>query len=170
MGQAILPAAAFQAALSGPAQRRLKAGGRQDCLPHCILSVVKFSWTALLAIQLAAAQSLDFEFYRTRVEPIFLKKRPERTRCVVCHSSGRRAFNLQPLAAGSAKWTAEQTRLNFENASKLVVPGNPGASPLLIHPLARDAGGDRFHSGGRQFRSKDDPDWKIIEEWVRKAR
>ena len=40
VGQAILPAAAFQAALSkharvfAPAQRRLKAGGTQDWLPH----------------------------------------------------------------------------------------------------------------------------------------
>jgi hypothetical protein len=40
VGQAILPAAAFQAALSGdeevfaPGERRLKAGGSQDWLPH----------------------------------------------------------------------------------------------------------------------------------------
>jgi hypothetical protein len=40
VGQAILPAAAFQAALSSDArvialcQRRLKAGGSQDWLPH----------------------------------------------------------------------------------------------------------------------------------------
>jgi hypothetical protein len=37
VGQAILPAAAFQAAFSGHAQvfaSRLKAGGSQDWLPH----------------------------------------------------------------------------------------------------------------------------------------
>jgi len=38
VGQAILPAAAFKAAPSGqiimPIQRRLKAGGSQDWLPH----------------------------------------------------------------------------------------------------------------------------------------
>jgi hypothetical protein len=40
VGQAILPAAAFQAAFSGLAtfsiteKRRLKAGGSQDWLPH----------------------------------------------------------------------------------------------------------------------------------------
>jgi hypothetical protein len=123
-----------------------------------------------LAASWAAAQSLDFEFYRTRVEPIFLKKRPELTRCVVCHATGRRAFNLQPLAAGANSWTPAQSRQNFENVSKLVIPGKPEGSVLLIHPLAGDAGGDRFHSGGRQFRTKDDPDWKTIAEWVRKAR
>ncbi len=131
-------------------------------------------WAYVVAFQLAstcaAAQSLDFEFYRTRVEPIFLKKRPTHARCVVCHVNPVRAFRLQPLAAGSSTWTPEQSRQNFDNASNLVKPGDPAASPLLIHPLAHDAGGDPFHSGGRQFKSQDDPDWKILAEWVRRAR
>jgi hypothetical protein len=125
---------------------------------------------AMLMGSVLAAQTLDFEFYRTRVEPIFAKKRPERARCVVCHATGRRAFNLQPLSPGAKAWTVEQSRLNFENVSKLVVPGKPESSPFLLHPLAASAGGDRFHSGGRQFRSKDDPDWKTIAEWVSKAK
>jgi hypothetical protein len=120
-------------------------------------------------IAFAGAQSLDFEFYRTRVEPIFAKKRPEHARCVVCHTNPARAFRLEPLPAGGA-WTAEQSRKNFETVSHLVVPGKPESSLLLRQPLAGDAGGERFHSGGRQFRSKDDPDWKTIAEWVRKAK
>jgi hypothetical protein len=39
-------------------------------------------------------------------------------------------------------------------------------SVLLLHPLAKDAGGHEFHSGGRQFASKDDPDWKTLSNWV----
>ena len=35
-----------------------------------------------------------------------------------------------------------------------------------MHPLAHEAGGDEFHSGGRQFLSKDDPDWKAMAAWV----
>lgn len=125
---------------------------------------------ALFAMAAAAgAQSLDFEYYRTRVEPIFLKKRPGHARCVACHTNPVRAFRLQPLPAGGA-WTVEESRRNFENASQLVIAAKPEASPLLLHPLAGDAGGDRFHSGGRQFRSKDDADWKAIAEWVRKAK
>ena len=123
-----------------------------------------------LAAACVAAQSLDFDFYRTRVEPIFLKKRPGHTRCIVCHSGGRRAFSLQVLSPGNTTWTEEQSRRNFESVSRLVVPGNPASSVLLIHPLAGDAGGDRFHSGGRQFRSQDDPEWKILAEWVRQAK
>lgn len=119
---------------------------------------------------LAMAQSFDFAFYKDRVEPIFLKKRPGHARCVVCHAGGRRAFNLQPLAAGATSWTPEQSKQNFENAKNLAMAGNVTASPLLIHPLAATAGGDQFHSGGRQFRSKDDPDWKILAEWVTRAK
>jgi hypothetical protein len=124
----------------------------------------------LMAAPLVAAQSLDFDYYRSRVEPIFAKKRPEHARCVVCHMGNRRPFNLQPLAPGATTWTPEQSRRNFETVSNLIVPGKPESSPFLLHPLAGAAGGDPFHSGGRQFRSKDDPDWKVIAEWVRQAK
>ncbi len=67
-------------------------------------------------------------------------------------------------------WTEEQSRRNFENVSRLVVPGDPGASKLLLHPLSPDAGGDYFHSGGRQFASKQDAEWKTIADWVSAAK
>lgn len=116
---------------------------------------------------LALAQSLDFDVYRARVEPIFLKKRSGHARCVVCHEANNSAFRLQPLAAGATTWTEEQSRRNFENVARLVAPGDPTASRLLIHPLSPDAGGDKFHGGGRQFGSRDDDDWKILADWVR---
>jgi hypothetical protein len=119
------------------------------------------------AVPLAWAQSLDFEAYRTRVEPIFLKKRPGHARCVACHSASNNGFRLQPLERGATGWTEEQSRRNFESVSRLVKQGDPAASPLLKHPLAHDAGGDIFHSGGRQFTSEDDPDWKAMADWIR---
>jgi YVTN family beta-propeller protein len=73
------------------------------------------------------------------------------------------------LPPGAAVWTDEQSRMNFQSAIHLVVPGNPGLSPLLLHPLAPEAGGDAFHSGGRQFASQNDPDWLALSEWVRGA-
>ena len=114
---------------------------------------------------LATAQSLDYETYKRTVEPIFAKKRPGHARCVACHSASNNAFRLQPLAEGGT-WTEEQSRRNFESVSKLVNAANPQASKLLIHPLAHEAGGDEFHSGGRQFLSRDDPDWKAIAAWI----
>lgn len=126
----------------------------------------------LLPVLAAAvsAQSLDFEVYRAKVEPIFAKKRPNHARCVVCHSANNSAFRLEPLPPGATEWTDEQSRKNFSYVSKLVVPGNPGASRLLRQPLAHEAGGEEFHSGGRQFTSKDDPDWKTISDWVAAAK
>ena len=37
-------------------------------------------------------------------------------------------------------------------------------------PLAQEAGGQEFHSGGRQFATKDDPAWKTMADWVRAAK
>jgi hypothetical protein len=125
---------------------------------------------AALLAGLVAAESLSFEVYRMKVEPIFLKRRPGHARCVVCHEANNSAFRLQQLAEGSVSWTEEQSRKNFESVSHLVSPGNPTASRLLIHPLAPDAGGDKFHGGGRQFTSQEDPDWVAIAEWVRQAK
>ncbi len=114
-----------------------------------------------------APQSLDFEFYKTRVEPIFLKKRPGHARCYVCHSV-RSPLRLQKLTPGATSWTEEQSRRNFEAISQRVTPGDPLNSRLLMHPLSPLAGGDPYHhQGGRQFESQDDPDWIIMAEWVR---
>ena len=113
-----------------------------------------------------AGSSLDFEFFKTRVQPIFLAKRPGHARCVVCHSVGT-PFRLQPLSPGAATWNEEQSRRNFEAAQREVVPGKPLSSPLLLHPLAPEAGGDIFHSGGKHWDSQDNAEWRAMAEWVR---
>jgi hypothetical protein len=115
----------------------------------------------------AAAQSLDYATYKAKVEPIFLKKREGHARCVVCHANAGNAFRLQALDPGAIAWTEEQSRKNFEAVSRLVNSANLLSSPLLKHPLAGTAGGDDFHSGGRQFQSQNDPDWKAIADWAR---
>ncbi|HEX5227611.1 MAG TPA: hypothetical protein VFW44_07865 [Bryobacteraceae bacterium] len=120
---------------------------------------------ATLFASFAAAQALDFETYKTTVEPIFVKKRAGHARCVACHSASNNRFKLQPLAEG-ATWTDDQSRMNYESVKKLVNTKDPKASPLLMHPLAKEGGGDEFHSGGRQFMSMDDPDWKAMAAWV----
>jgi len=113
---------------------------------------------------------LDFQVYRTRVEPIFLKQRGEHARCYACHSQNESSFHLQRLAPGQTTWTEDQSRLNFKSVSQLVTPGDTNDSKLLLHPLAPEGGGDSFHSGGRQFESQNDPDWKTIADWVRMAK
>jgi hypothetical protein len=125
---------------------------------------------ATFAAGTVAAQSLDYATYKAKVEPIFLKKREGHARCVVCHANAGNAFRLQPLAPGATSWTEEQSKQNFEAVSKLVSKTNLMNSPLLKHPLAGTAGGDDFHSGGRQFQSQSDPDWKAIADWARAAK
>lgn len=90
-----------------------------------------------------------FEFFKTRVEPIFIKKRGDHARCYACHSQNNSAFHLQRLLPGRMSWTEAQSRLNIESVSKRIVPGNPTSSRLLTHPLAPEGGGDSFHSGAR---------------------
>ena len=121
----------------------------------------------------APAASLDFDFFKTRVEPIFLKRRsPDHARCYACHASGTGPQYLVKMSPGSSFWTEEQSRANFENVSKLVNLDEPMKSRILIHPLSPMAGGDTavLHGGGRQFESKDDPDWKTIADWVKGAK
>jgi YVTN family beta-propeller protein len=107
---------------------------------------------------------LDFEYFKNRVQPIFLAKRPGHARCVECHATG--TPRLQPLKEGAMTWTDEQSRQNFETWRRAVVPGSPAASPMLRHPLARAAGGDVFHGGGQHWTSKNDPEWQILASWV----
>ena len=122
----------------------------------------------LLAVAPAWAQTLDYEFFKSQVEPIFVTKRAGHTRCYVCHNErSNNAFRLEKIAPGASFWTEAQSRRNFAMVSRLVVPGKPEASLLLLHPLAPEAGGSAYHSGGRQFESRDDPAWQQIARWVR---
>jgi hypothetical protein len=113
-----------------------------------------------------AAPVLDYDFFKTRVQAVFLEKRPTHTRCVVCHAEANNGFRLERLSPGATAWNEEQSRKNFEMTAKLVNAGDPDTSRLLMQPLAPEGGGNVFHSGGRQFASKDDPNWKVLADWV----
>ena len=129
--------------------------------------VVALNLLALLVAP-AQAQTLDYGYFKAQVEPIFLQKRAGHARCYVCHAErSNNAFRLETLAPGASSWTEEQSRKNFAVVSRLVAPGKPEQSLLLLHPLAPEAGGSAYHSGGRQFESRDDPAWKILARWVR---
>ena len=121
---------------------------------------------AIGASQAAPAPGLDYDFFKTKVEPIFMKRRAGHSPCIVCHTGANNLLRLEELPPGQTAWNDEQSRKMFESISKLVTPANRANSRLLIHPLAPEAGGDLFHSGGRQFENKADPDYKILMQWV----
>jgi hypothetical protein len=113
---------------------------------------------------------LDYSYYKSHVEPIFLAKKDGYTRCVVCHENSNNNFHLEKLEPSANAWTEEQSRRNFEMVAKLVNPGDPESSLLTQHPLAPEAGGHAFHSGGRQFESKNDKNWKTLVAFVNGAK
>jgi YVTN family beta-propeller protein len=116
----------------------------------------------------AAPGSLDYDFFKTRVQPIFVARRQGHARCVSCHTSGT-PLRLEPLAAGATTWTEEQSRKNFTAMGRVVAAGNV-RSRLLVHPLAEQAGGDFYHNGGKHWSSQDDPEWQTLKAWVLGAR
>lgn len=109
--------------------------------------------------------TLDYDYFKAKVEPIFLKKRPGHARCVSCHAANHVRLHLVPLSPGSSKWNEEQSRENFELVKAVAIPGDL-QSPILIHPLTQDAGGDFFHSGGKHFNSQSDPEWLTLKAFV----
>jgi len=123
--------------------------------------------TAQILPTLAQAQEvkLDFNYFKNEVQPVFLAKREGNVRCIQCHTRSSN-LRLQALEDHALFWTDEQSRMNFESASGLVVPGDVDNSRFLNHPLATSAGGDAFHGGGTHFWSKDDPEWRIMADWV----
>ena len=112
-----------------------------------------------------ASSALDFEYFRTKIQPIFLAKREGHTRCVSCHSKGT-PMRLQALSPGATTWNEEQSRMNFRVVQSRVIPNNLTSSKLLLHPLAADGGGDFYHSGGKHWNSFFDPEWQTLANWV----
>jgi hypothetical protein len=111
------------------------------------------------------AAKLDYEFFKSKVEPVFLTKREGHARCVMCHTVNNAPFHLVPLSPGANAWNEEQSRQNFELVQRVAVAGYM-ESPLVKHPLAQEAGGDAHHGGGQQFASQSDPDWLTLKAFV----
>lgn len=118
----------------------------------------------------AAPATLDYEVYRTRVQPILTTARKGNARCVACHATGGGNSYLETLPAGSTTFTDVQTQRNFERVQRLVTPGDPLKSILLTNPLVQEAGGSHWHGGGKHWQSQNDPEWQTLAAWVRGGR
>ncbi len=138
----------------------------RQSVPHLAFVVISL-WAAGAAGQ-TPAPALDFDTFRTRVQPIFTARRDGLQTCLTCHGGkvGTR-LRLEPLPEGATTWSVEASRKNFESARGLVKPGAPMESRLLTHPLDRAAGGDSFHGGGKHWATQTDTEWQTLAAWVR---
>lgn len=113
-----------------------------------------------------APPEVDFQFFRSCVQPIVINPIPNAVACAECHAGGSRGFG-RPIPAGQATWTEEESRAAYDALMQLIEPGHPEYSRFLHHPLAIAAGGDFMHNGGRRWLSKEEPEWQALAAWIR---
>lgn len=113
--------------------------------------------------------TVDFVFFQSCVQRIFVTTRPGALPCTECHGGGSAGF-AGPIGDGRDFWNEEESRRNFSVAMRLIEPGEPSRSRLLMHPLAFEGGGDYTHNGPRRWRSMDDPEWQMLAAWIRGER
>jgi hypothetical protein len=130
-----------------------------------LLVVAALAGRDATAVAQAPAVSLDYETFKTKVQPILLAKVDGYARCYVCHSQGT-GFRLQRLSEGATAWNEDQSKLNFQAVQKVITPGDPFKSRLLLMPLSHDAGGTEFHPGGKRWDSRTNREWRAIADWI----
>ncbi|HUD85086.1 MAG TPA: hypothetical protein VMR17_01480, partial [Xanthobacteraceae bacterium] len=98
------------------------------------ISIVAAAFALAGTTFVSAAGSLDYEFYKAKVQPIFLTKRPGHAPCVMCHAGADNMLHLERLPEGQTTWTEDQTRKNFDTVSKIVqAVDDPLTAKILLH-------------------------------------
>src|SRR5258708_20100074 len=69
-----------------------------------------------------ASPLLNYEFFKAKVEPVFLAQRPGHARCVVCHTFNNAPFKVVRLSPGGTTWTEEQSPQNFQLLRNVAQP------------------------------------------------
>ena len=109
---------------------------------------------------------VDFDFFRSCVQRVFLNPREGAVPCATCHAAGTRGF-APPIPEGRTYWNEEESRRNFGVVMRFVTAGYPMESLFLQNPLHPDGGGTPMHGGGIRWESQDDPEWQELAAWVR---
>ena len=116
----------------------------------------------------APEPTLDFEFFRACVQPVFANPREGHIRCSNCHSAGLIGFAPAPQTGGA--WSEQEAKRAFTTISRLIIPGNPEQSRFMLKPLHPDGGGSYTHNGPRRWQTRKDPEWQMLAQWVRGER
>jgi hypothetical protein len=129
------------------------------------------NWIASLPADRYVANAdppLDFEFFRSCVQPMFASPREGHIKCSNCHNAG--ALGFAPPPQDGKSWNDQEARRAFSTISRLIIPGNPEQSRFLLKPLHPDGGGSYTHNGPRRWQSRTDPEWQLLAGWVRGER
>ena len=117
----------------------------------------------------APMPAVDFQFFRSCVQPVFATPREGHIRCSNCHGGGQLGFAPVP-AGGRTEWNEEEARQAFRVIARLIIAGNPEKSRFLLKPLHPDGGGSYAHNGVRRWQNRNDPEWQMLAAWVRGER
>jgi cytochrome c5 len=112
-----------------------------------------------------ADPSIDFEFFRACVQPVFANPRDGHIKCSNCHAGGLIGF--APAPQDGKTWNDQEARRAFSTITRLILPGNPEQSRFLLKPLHPDGGGSYTHNGPRRWQTRQDPEWQMLAGWVR---
>ncbi len=122
-----------------------------------------------------AAVPFDFNYFTAFVQPLFVKKYGG-TACVDCHTPDSNASGsfriLAPDAGGH--YTLQQSRINFVSVLAVIDRKQPLESKLLLKPLnpltKEGAIRGMHHDGGVFWADQYDPDFEMLEDWLRGAK
>ncbi len=107
-------------------------------------AVSAFALVAASSLVSHAADAPDFDYFKAKVQPIFVTKRPGHARCVMCHAEANNALRLEKLPAGQETWNEEQTRKNYDTVVKIVGLGQGRNVDVGEEVGARASGTARF--------------------------
>ena len=99
-----------------------------------IVMVITVAVALQAAPALAADKSLDYGFFKTRVEPIFLQKRPDHVRCYVRHAGKHQCLQVREACAGQHVLDRRTIAPKLRGRLEARRSGNTDASQLLRQP------------------------------------
>ena len=134
-----------------------------------LVAVVAGAATMSAREQAGFPGAADIDRYRNSVERVFMTDRGGTTSgmaaCVMCHTWQTSVRFTLETPATDAGWTVDQSRKNFDVVTKLINTAAPATSRLLLKPLDPSAGG-MGHTGGSFWKSRTDPEYVAILNWI----
>jgi hypothetical protein len=105
----------FAVATMMSSNKKISGGSPMNRTPFSLLAAACFGLAATMTPALSqpaassASPELDYDYFKAKVEPVFLAKREGHTRCVVCHTVNNAPLHLVPLSPGATTWNDEQS-------------------------------------------------------------